>query len=137
MTSIPLSGRVRLAHRSGYAAWAGLALLQVIWHAWWWPPVHGSPMLAAVVALVPLLLPLLAIRRPSRALLWAGIIALFYFCHGIATAWSVPPARVPALLETFLSLVIVMALGAAVQRRKPSGPASVTTPADEQTRGRS
>ncbi|HET6587620.1 MAG TPA: DUF2069 domain-containing protein, partial [Oleiagrimonas sp.] len=94
MASLP--DRLRHARRVGYAAWFLLAGLQVIWHTWWRPSAQET-MLAAVVALVPLLLPLLAIRRPSRALLWAGIIALFYFCHGISTAWTVPVERVPAL----------------------------------------
>ncbi len=112
-----MSARVRVAHRAGFAAWAGLAALQVAWHAWWVPPAQGSAALAAIVALVPLLLPLPALRRPSRALLWAGIIALFYFSHGIMEAWTVPAARAPAALEIVLSVVLVVSLGAAVQKR--------------------
>ncbi|HET8555232.1 MAG TPA: DUF2069 domain-containing protein [Rhodanobacteraceae bacterium] len=117
--TVPLPGRVRHARRVGYATWILLAGLQVVWHAWWRPPAQ-EPMLAAIVALVPLLLPLLAIRRSSRALLWAGIIALFYFCHGISTAWTVPVERVPALLETLLSVILILALGAGVQKRTPA-----------------
>ena len=116
-TRLPV--RVRGAHCVGYVAWALLAVLQVIWHAWWRAPAQ-EPMLAAGVALVFLLLPLLAMRHPPRALLWAGIIALFYFCHGISTAWSAPVERVPALLEIMLSLALILALGAGVQKRKPA-----------------
>ncbi|HET7299217.1 MAG TPA: DUF2069 domain-containing protein [Oleiagrimonas sp.] len=114
-----LPGRVRRAHRIGYAAWALLAAWQIVWHAWWYPPAQ-SPALASAVALIPLLLPLLAIKRPARALLWAGIIALFYFCHGVSVAWTVPPERVPALLETLLSVTLILALGAGVQKRTPA-----------------
>ncbi len=109
--------RVRAARLVGRAAWAGLAVLQVVWHAWWVPPAQGQALLAAVVAVVPLLLPLLAWRRPSRALLWAGIVALFYFCHGIMEAWTVPAARLPAWLEIVFSAGLIVALGAAVQKR--------------------
>lgn len=109
--------RVRRANTTAFAAWAALALLQVIWHAWWQPPPTG-PALAATVAVVPLLLPLLAMRRPPRALLWVGILALFYFAHGVSEAWTVPAARIPALLEVVFSTLLVAALGAAVQKRK-------------------
>lgn len=114
-----LPERVRRAHRVGYAAWMLLAVLQVVWHAWWHPTAQSSA-LAVGVALVPLLLPLLALKRPARALLWAGIIALFYFCHGISIAWTVPTERMPALLETLLSVTLILALGAGVQKRTPA-----------------
>lgn len=114
-TAVP--ARVRLARRAGFAAWTALAALQVLWQAWWMPPAQGSAALGATVALVPLLLPLLAIGRPPRALLWAGIIALFYFCHGVMEAWTVPTARFPALLEVLFSVILIGALGSAVQKR--------------------
>lgn len=113
----PATGIVRRAHTArlvGYWVWAGLALLQVVWYAWWVPPEHGSGWLVALIALVPLLLPLLALRRPSRALLWAGILALFYFCHGV---WSMPVARVPATLEVILSAALVCILAAIFPKR--------------------
>src|SRR5699024_4957258 len=102
---------------AGFVAWALLALLQVLWRGWWHPPMQGGAALAIGIAVIPLLLPLLAIRRPSRALLWAGIIALFYFCHGVSEAWTVPDERVPALLEAALCVVLIAALGAGVQKR--------------------
>lgn len=125
MSALPATPpRVRLARQAGFAAWAALAVLQIVWHAWWVPPPQGSALLAAVVAVIPLLLPLLALHRPPRALLWTGIIALFYFCHGIMEAWTLPAARGPAALEILLSVIIVGALGAAVQKRprKPRKP---------------
>ncbi len=125
MTAAPVPARVRHARHTGFAAWALLALLQVAWHGWWHPPAQDAA-LAVAVALVPLLLPLLAIKRPVRALLWAGILALFYFCHGVSEAWTVPAERVPALLEAALCVVLIVALGAGVQKRastaKPAEP---------------
>ena len=94
------------------AAIASFAMLAVLW-IWAWPgstdasaPFWVMPALLSV----PLLPPLVgfALRRP-RAALWAGIVALFYFCHGIAefrVSGSIWPA-----LETALALVIVMAAG--------------------------
>lgn len=96
----------------GCAAWAALVLLQPAWYLWLAPPANANPGLALALTLPPLLLPLLALRRsPPRALLWVGIIALFYFCHGIVAAWVIAAARVPALLEVAFCLVLIGALG--------------------------
>lgn len=111
--------RVRHARRTGFVAWAALVVLEIVWHAWGRTPLD-APALA--LAVVPLLLPLLALRRPARALLWAGIIALFYFVHGASEAWTTPAARVPALLEVVLSVILIGALGAGVQKRKSGVP---------------
>ncbi|NII11579.1 DUF2069 domain-containing protein [Oleiagrimonas sp. C23AA] len=108
--------RQRRALTLGLIAWAALAVLQPLWHGWLAPPdkaVFGI----VVLATVPLLLPALALRQPRRALLIAGMLALFYFCHGIADAWSAPQVRALALTEVLLCLGLIFALGAGVQRR--------------------
>ena len=98
---------------AGFAAWAGLVLLQPAWYLWLAPPANGQGGLALALTLPPLLLPLLAARRgPRRMLLWIGIISLGYFCHGVVAAWTSPAARLPALLEIALCVVLIFALGA-------------------------
>ncbi|MEO5623742.1 MAG: DUF2069 domain-containing protein [Dokdonella sp.] len=100
------------ALRIGYVAWAALVLLQFAWYLWLAPPANAQPGIALALTLPPLLLPLLALRTSSRrALLWVGIIALFYFCHGVVAAWVIPAARMPALLEVVLCLTLIGALG--------------------------
>lgn len=69
---------------------------------------------ALAIALLPLAIPLLYWRHPQKALLLAGMIGLFYFCHGVAEAWAAPRERVLALLEA--ALVVVLCV---VQARKP------------------
>ena len=97
-------------------AWAGLLLLQLIWHASIAPPANGQIGLALLLVLPPLLLPLLALRRgPRRALLWVGIVSLGYFCHGVVAAWSIPEIRSLAMAEIALSLVLIGTLGWVVQ----------------------
>ena len=50
------------------------------------------------------------LRRP-RAPLWAGTVALLYFCHGIAE-WRAEPAQAAwAMAETLLAVVLVFAAG--------------------------
>ncbi|GAA0722831.1 DUF2069 domain-containing protein [Dokdonella soli] len=98
--------------RIGGIAWAALVLLQFAWYLWLAPPANGYPAFALLLTLPPLLLPLLALRTGvRRALLWVGIIALFYFCHGIVAAWVIPAARTPALLEVLCCVALIGALG--------------------------
>jgi len=68
-----------------------------------------------------LLLPLFALRTsPRRALLWLGVVALFYFCHGVVAAWVAPDARGPALIESALCVALIGALGWNVRRGRMS-----------------
>lgn len=113
---IPLPAEQRL----GLLTWAALVALQLLWHAWLFPPQHMPIWLALAITVIPLLLPLLAIRNTQRALLWVGILSLFYFCHGVAEAWSAPSERWLALVEIALTLLLIGALGAGA-RRKPHG----------------
>ncbi|MDE2279728.1 MAG: DUF2069 domain-containing protein [Xanthomonadaceae bacterium] len=105
-----------IEQKLGLAAWVALTALQVIWHGWLLPP-QGMPVaLVLAITVVPLLLPIAALRRPRRALLWVGILALFYFCHGVAEAWSSPVERTLAILEITLTLLLIGTLGAGVRR---------------------
>ena len=107
-----------LDQRVGVTAWLALIALQCAWYAWLFPPQRVPLWLALAVTAVPLLLPLLAIRNLRRALLWAGMLSLFYFCHGVAESFSSAQERVPALLEVLLALLLIGALGAGVKRRQ-------------------
>ena len=107
------------ALRVGIGAWVALIALQLVWYPWWAPPSSGAWGVALMLTLPALLLPLFALRSGMRrALLWIGIVALFYFCHGIVAAWVSPPARVPALIESVLCVIAIGALGWNVKREK-------------------
>lgn len=106
--------------RLGLLAWATLVVLQLIWHAWLFPPQQIPVWLVLAIAVIPLLLPLLAIRDKRRALLWVGILSLFYFCHGIAEGWSSSSERWLALLEIVVTLLLIGTLGAGVMRKQHS-----------------
>jgi uncharacterized membrane protein len=105
-------------YRLGLLAWALLTVLQLLWHGWLFPAQSMSPMLVIALTVVPLLLPLLALRDVRRALLWVGILSLFYFCHGVSEAWSAPGERWLAWLEIGLTLTLIGVLGAGVKRRR-------------------
>lgn len=110
------------ARRVGFAAWALLAALQIAWHGLLLPPTQIPVAIALGFALLPLALPLLAIRRPPRALLWAGLVALLYFCHGVMEAWSAPAERGLALTEAALAVLLILALGADARGRIIAAP---------------
>jgi uncharacterized membrane protein len=102
----------------GLFAWAGLGVLQLVWHGWLFPAQVTPSWLVLAITVIPLLLPLLAIRDVRRALLWVGILSLLYFCHGVAEGWSSPGQRWLALVEIMLSLLLIATLGAGVKRRQ-------------------
>lgn len=107
-----------LQQRVGFAAWGALALLQIVWHAWQLPPTRMPIAVALLVGLLPLAIPLLYWRTPPRALLLAGMISLFYFCHGVAEAWAAPRERVFAWVELLLAVIVI--LGSARKPRRRS-----------------
>jgi uncharacterized membrane protein len=114
--SIPLPKEQRL----GLVAWAALVVLQLVWHVWLFPPQLMPIWLVLAISVIPLLLPLLTIRDARRALLWVGILSLFYFCHGIAEGWSSTSERWLALIEIVLTLLLIGTLGAGVKRKQRS-----------------
>lgn len=103
--------------RIGLAAWAGLLLVQVLWYAMY-PPVSIPTWVALALTVPPLLLPLLSLPNVTRALLWVGILALFYFCHGVSEAWSSTGDRWLAFIEIIFTLLLIGSLGAGVRRRR-------------------
>ena len=107
-----------LQRRIGYAAWGALALLQVVWHAWLLPPMRMPVAAALLIGLLPLAMPWLYWRTPSRALLLAGMISLFYFCHGVAEAWAAPRERVLAWAELLLAVIVILACARMPKRRR-------------------
>ena len=107
-------------YRLGLIAWALLVVLQLVWHAWLFPPQSMPLTLLLAITVVPLLLPLFALRDARRALLWVGILSLFYFCHGVSEAWSSAGERWLAVAEIVLTVLLIAALGAGV-KRKPRG----------------
>ncbi|WP_430390978.1 DUF2069 domain-containing protein [Dyella sp. 20L07] len=115
-----MSAPIATTYRVGLVAWAALTLLQLIWHGWLFPAQNMPMTLVLGITVVPLLLPLLAIGDARRALLWVGILSLFYFCHGISEAWSAPGQRWLAWLEILLTLTLIGTLGAGVKRKRPA-----------------
>ena len=109
-------------YRIGLIAWALLIVLQLAWHGWVVPPQQIPMTVLLAITVVPLLLPLFAIRDVRRALLWVGILSLFYFCHGVSEAWSSAGERWLAVVEIVLTVLLIAVLGAGVKRRTAAPP---------------
>jgi uncharacterized membrane protein len=107
------------AERVGVGAWIALVVLQFAWYLVIAPPAGGSSWIALALTLPALMLPVLALRSGlRRALLWVGVVALFYFCHGVVAAWTVPSARVPALIESLLCIALIGTVGWSARRER-------------------
>jgi len=95
-----------------YAALGILALLalQWLWHAHLLPPERAPAIVVAFLFSLPILpAALLVAFRHRQAAYWGGVAGLFYFCHGVAEAWTDPPAWPLGLAEAALSVWIIVA----------------------------
>ena len=62
-----------------------------------------------IFAAPPALLLLGVLRGSAKAAFWAGVLALFWFSHGVMVAWSRPGEAAHAWSEIVLSLAVVLA----------------------------
>lgn len=95
-------------------ALASLSVLFVLWF-------RNDPHLMfayGLFALPPLLLSALVARGGHVAAFWSGVLALFWFSHGVMIAWSEPSQRGYALAETVLAIAIVIASSAGGMRAR-------------------
>lgn len=101
------SGAVKLqvSQRVLAAALAALALLFVFWFR---DDAHALAALA-LFAGPPLLLAAGVLRGSRGAAFWSGVLALFWFSHGVMLAYDRPAERGYALAEVALSLLVVAA----------------------------
>lgn len=91
--------------------YAGLLLLQPLWHGLLPPPMGARIWWLAVLTPLPLLLPLRGIFAGRlRAMTWGGYIAVLYFIVGVMEAWSHPAQRLPAMVQIALSTGYIILL---------------------------
>ena len=99
---------------------AALSALAALFAVWFRSDKHLLASLLVFVA-PPLLLALASLRGGRRAPLWAGILALFWFCHGVMAAWSRPAEAGYAWAEIVLSLLVIAAANGPALRAKFGG----------------
>ena len=94
---------VSIAHRV-----LGLSLLALgaLYTAWFHADSDAAAALL-VFALPPLLLAVPAWRGGRHSRFWSGVLALFWFSHGVMTVWAHREDALWAWLETGLSLLVI------------------------------
>ncbi len=85
-----------------------LPLLALLYLGWFWHDKHFVATML-VFPLPALLLALGVWGGSTRAAFWSGVFGLFWFSHGVMTAYSYPELALWGWMEIVLSLVIVLA----------------------------
>ena len=108
-------------HRLTLASYFALLALMLIWHAWLFPSAYFPTSLVLFVTAVPLLLPLRGLLhgRP-RSHIWAALLSLLYFVHGVGEAFASPQQRWLGFLEILLSLTLVLSASLYVRQHGDS-----------------
>jgi uncharacterized membrane protein len=90
------------------ASYLALVILQPVWHALLPRPMGAGNWLLAVLAVIPLILPLRGLLAGSlRSMTWAGYLVMLYLVIGVMEAWSNPVQRAPALVQIFFVAIFV------------------------------
>lgn len=94
-----------------------LLALAVVFATWF---AHDRHWLASqlVFTAPPLLLAVGVLTGRGKAMFWAGVLALFWFSHGVMSAWSHPETALWAWLELLLALAVIGVSSAPGLRRR-------------------
>lgn len=107
-------GSVPARWSSSRGACLALVLALLALHWLWYARASAASTLGGLVFTLIVSLPLaliaigLALDRPS-ARFWSGVVALFYFCHGVTDAWAIPESLLEGTAEALLSVALVLA----------------------------
>lgn len=103
----PTKQRWKIARYAALAGYFGLLGLLMLWNIWLAPSRYFPVAMVLIVLVVPLLFPLRGLLHGRiSAHLWAGLLALLYFVHGVVEAVSNPAQRWLGLLEIVFSLAL-------------------------------
>jgi uncharacterized membrane protein len=86
-------------------------VLQGVWHGLLPGPSGNQNWTLALLAALPLVLPLAGILAGRvRSMVWGGYLLVLYFTFGVMEAWSNAAQRAPALAQVALVLLYVACL---------------------------
>lgn len=99
---------IKIARAAALGGYFGLLTLLMAWNMWLAPSHYFPVALVLIVLVVPLLFPLRGLLHGRASThIWAGLMALLYFAHGISEAISNPAQRGLGLLEIAFSLTLL------------------------------
>lgn len=94
-----------MSHRVVFWIYLSLLMFQTVWHFLLPVPMGSGNWILALVASLPLLLPLKGIALGRfRSMTWGGFLAVLYFVIGVMEVWSNPDQRIPAGVQIVLAL---------------------------------
>ncbi|MGA9574405.1 MAG: DUF2069 domain-containing protein [Lysobacterales bacterium] len=100
------------------AAYLAMLIWQTVWHRFLPQPLGSGNTWLALVASLPLLIPLAGfVRGNYRSMIWAGLLMMLYFTIGVMEAWSNPPQRLPAMVQIVLPVLYLFAFKRRNQQR--------------------
>jgi len=83
---------------------------QLVWLGLLPPPTGPQNTWLAIIACVPLLLPLKGILRAiHRSMVYGGIVLMIYFAAGVMELWTNPAHRWPGLVQITVVVLYVAA----------------------------
>lgn len=95
-------------------------VLQIVWHGFLPEPSGNQNWALALLAALPLALPLAGILAGRvRSMTWGGYLLVLYFTIGVMEVWSNPAQRAPALAQVTLVLLYVACLVWFTRRNRP------------------
>ena len=91
-------------------AYLATLVWQWVWHVLLPLPLGAGNAWLALVASLPLMIPLYGLVRGNyHSMIWAGLTLMLYFVIGIMEAWSNPPQRPPAMIQVALPILYLFA----------------------------
>lgn len=92
------------------AAYLAVMAWQVVWHGLLPPPRGAHNFWLAILAFLPLLIPITGlIRAVYRSMIWAGLLLMLYFTIGVMEMWVNPPQRPAAVVQILLTVFYLFA----------------------------
>lgn len=115
--------------RLALGSYFALLVLTLIWHTWLFPSAYFTVTWVLIVTALPLLLPLPGLLRGRpRSYVWAALLSMLYFIHGVGEAIANPQQRWLGLLEILLSLTLVFSASLHVRLTRISHPGETSGP---------
>ncbi|MGH8033585.1 MAG: DUF2069 domain-containing protein [Lysobacterales bacterium] len=96
-------------------------VLQLTWHGALPQPGGNRNWTLALLAALPLILPLQGILSGRlSSMTWGGYLLVIYFTFGVMEVWSNPAQRWPALIQVALVVLYVSSLVWLARRKRPA-----------------
>ncbi len=94
-----------------YISIAALIGLQIYWYSGVVSNPNAKPSILFLALFPWIVSAMLWLKNPWKGLVFAGLISLIYFCHGVILAWSEPSQRWLGLIEALLVGALCLGLG--------------------------